>query len=142
MDDYELEYQNALSSVENSIVQAIAELEIPAAADLTLIEKCSSSLDAWDYCYAIAIGLAGVFISTNEAFAQYLDQIHKAASDSSGEYDRFQHFWEKRYIMKGIILTWLSIRSKTEMAAMHTVCSIGFCGGTMFSPSARIIRSH
>ena len=49
MDDYELEYQNALSSVENSIVQAIAELEIPVAADLTLIEKCSSSLDAWDY---------------------------------------------------------------------------------------------
>lgn len=95
MDDYELEYQNALSSVENSIVQAIAELEIPSAADLTLIEKCSSSLDAWDYCYAIAIGLAGVFISTNEEFAQYLDQIHKAASDSSGEYDRFQAFLGK-----------------------------------------------
>ena len=95
MDDYELEYQAVLRGVEESIVQTIAELEIPTAADLTLIEKSSSSLDAWDYCYAIAIGLAGVFISTNEAFAQYLDQIHKAASGSSGEYDRFQTFLGK-----------------------------------------------
>lgn len=95
MDDYELKYQTALVNVEASIVQAIAELEIPAEADLTLIEKSSSSLDAWDYCYAIAIGLAGVSISTNEAFTQYLDQIHKAASGSSGEYDRFQAFLGK-----------------------------------------------
>lgn len=95
MDDYELQYQTALSSVKDSIVQAIAELEIPTEADLTLIEKSSSSLDAWDYCHAIAVGLAGVFISTNEAFAKYLDEIHKAASGNSGEYDRFQTFLGK-----------------------------------------------
>ena len=95
MDKYELEYQCALSSVENSIVQAIAELDIPIAADLTLIEKSSSSLDAWDYCYAIAIGLAGIFISTNEKFGQYLEKIHEAASGNSGEFDKFQAFLGK-----------------------------------------------
>jgi len=36
--------------------------------------------------------MAGVFIATNEAFGQYLDQIHKAASGASGEYDKFQSF--------------------------------------------------
>lgn len=95
MDEFETEYQSALSSIEASIMQTIAEMELPTETGITLAEKSSSSLDAWDYCYAIAIGLAGVFISSSEDFGQYLDQIHKAASGNSGEYDRFQTFLGK-----------------------------------------------
>ena len=95
MNTFELEYQGALNAVEDSIMQAIAETATSIEADIALAEKSSSSLDAWDYCYAIAIGLAGVFISTSEDFGHYLDQIHKAASGNSGEYDRFQTFLGK-----------------------------------------------
>lgn len=78
MDEFETEYQSALSSIEASIMQTIAEMELPTETGITLAEKSGSSLDAWDYCYAIAIGLAGVFISSSEDFGQYLGQIHKA----------------------------------------------------------------
>lgn len=92
MSNYELIYQDALQKIENSIYEQLQVLPSLSETDIENTEKSSATLDAWDYCYAIAIGLAGVFIATNEAFAQYLDQIHKAASGSSGEYDRFQSF--------------------------------------------------
>ena len=92
MDNYELAYQSALQQVENSIVDALQERKFPNETDIKNVAESTSALDAWDYCYAIAIGMAGVFISTNEAFGQYLDKIHKAASGASGDYDRFQSF--------------------------------------------------
>ncbi len=92
MDNYELAYQGALQQVEESISAAMHEWPIPSETDIKNAAKSASTLDAWDYCYAIAIGMAGVFIATNEAFGQYLDQIHKAASGASGDYDKFQSF--------------------------------------------------
>ena len=92
MDNYELTYQGALQQVEESISAAMHEWPIPSETDIKNAAKSASTLDAWDYCYAIAIGMAGVFIATNEAFGQYLDQIHKAASGASGDYDKFQSF--------------------------------------------------
>jgi hypothetical protein len=89
---FDLEYPQALSEVELSIENILDTMSLPVATDITSIEKSESSLDAWDYCYAIAIGLAGVFISTNEKFAQYLAEIHQAASGASGDYDWFQAF--------------------------------------------------
>lgn len=86
------EYQAALQNVEESITRVIAEPAFFSGGSAGDVEKIDSNLDGWDYCYAIAIGLAGVFISTNEAFSSYLDQIHKAASGANGEYDRFQTF--------------------------------------------------
>lgn len=90
MDRFEAAYQAALVSIEDSIAQVIdspAFLSGETVSENNIIE---TNLDGWDYCYAVAIGVAGVMISTNEAFGHYLDQIHKAASGSSGEYDRFQ----------------------------------------------------
>lgn len=95
MDDFEVAYQKALVDVESSISQSLMEIDIPTAADIELIEKSESSLDGWDYCYAIAIGLAGVFISTNDAFGKYLEGIHEAASGNSGDYGNFQAFLGK-----------------------------------------------
>lgn len=92
MNNYELAYQGSLQQVENSIVNTLEEWQFPSESDIKSIAKSTSALDAWDYCYAIAIGMAGVFIATNEAFGQYLEQIHNVASGASGDYDRFQSF--------------------------------------------------
>lgn len=92
MDHYELTYQDALQQVEESISAALQEWPLPDEADIKAITKSDSTLDAWDYCYSIAIGMAGMFITTNETFGQYLDQIHKATSGTSGDYDKFQSF--------------------------------------------------
>jgi len=92
MDHYELTYQDALQQVGASISAALQEWPLPDEADIKAIAKSDSTLDAWDYCYSIAIGMAGMFITTNETFGQYLDQIHKAASGTSGDYDKFQSF--------------------------------------------------
>ena len=92
MDNYELAYQGALQQVEQSISAALQDWPLPSETDIKNAARSASTLDARDYCYAIAIGMAGVFIATNEAFGQYLDQIHKAASGASGEYDKFQSF--------------------------------------------------
>lgn len=92
MDTFDIAYNAALDTLEASISNSLVSLELPTEADIQTILKSDSSLDAWDYCYAIAIGLAGVFIGTNEAFGKYLDDIHKAASGSSGDYDKFQSF--------------------------------------------------
>ena len=79
-----------LLQVEKSIEQSIEETGIPLDIDITTLEKSESTLDGWDYCYAIAIGLAGVLITSNEQLAQYLDGIHKASNEVSGEFDFFQ----------------------------------------------------
>ncbi|MBQ8228660.1 MAG: hypothetical protein IJZ88_06570 [Clostridia bacterium] len=92
MENFEILYQESLANVEESIIESLNELNIPESTNISTIIKSEASLDGWDYCYAIAIGLAGVFISTNEAFGHYLDQIHKAASGNSGDYDKFQSF--------------------------------------------------
>lgn len=89
MEKNKLEYQDTLQQVEESIYAALKEWSAQNETDISIID---SSLDAWDYCYAIAIGMAGILVSTNEAFSKYLDQIHKAASGVSGDYDRFQSF--------------------------------------------------
>lgn len=85
-------YMHALATVENNISSTLTNMQLPTTDNAPVLSISSSNLDAWDYCYSIAIGLAGVFIATNESFAQYLDQIHKSASSASGDYDRFQSF--------------------------------------------------
>ena len=84
MDRFEAEYRAALVSVEDSISRIIEEPALLSGDVAVDVERIESNLDGWDYCYAVAIGLAGVLISTNEEFGRYLDQIHKAASGTSG----------------------------------------------------------
>ena len=101
MDSFDLNYQAALSKVEASIENMLDTMPTYTAIDINAIEKSASALDAWDYCYAIAIGLAGIFISTNEKFKQYLAGIHEAASGANGEYDIFQSFLGEKLLHKG-----------------------------------------
>lgn len=92
MENNDIIFQQALDNVEESIQLALREMEIPDSIDLDAIERSESTLDAWDYCYSIAIGLAGIFIATDEAFAEYLTKIHEAASGNNGDFDKFQSF--------------------------------------------------
>ena len=92
MENDDIVFQQALDNVEESILLALQEMDVPTAIDLAAIERSESTLDAWDYCYSIAIGLAGVFIATDEAFAEYLTKIHEAASGNNGDFDKFQSF--------------------------------------------------
>ncbi|MGN0179144.1 MAG: hypothetical protein ACI4DY_06860 [Monoglobaceae bacterium] len=101
MDNYELTYHSALQQVEQSVSAVLQEWPIPCETDINNAAKSESMLDAWDYCYAIAIGMAGVLISTKESFGQYLDQIHKAASGAGGDYDIFQSFLGDMLCHKG-----------------------------------------
>lgn len=63
--------------------------------------KCESRLDGWDYCYAIALGLSGAFITTSQKLDEYLADIHKAASESAGDYDCFQKLMGRLLHHKG-----------------------------------------
>jgi len=90
MDELYLNSQSQFVEIENSIASQFCEDKLEYFIDTEMVEKSESTLDGWDYCFAIAIGLAGAFISTNEAFGKYLDEIHKAASGTSGSYDFFQ----------------------------------------------------
>lgn len=101
MEYYDFLYKQALSQTEVSIENAFNAMPVLITKDISAIERSPSSLDAWDYCYSIAIGLAGIFIVTNKEFALYLDEIHKAASGFSGDYDLFQTFLGKTLQHKG-----------------------------------------
>lgn len=91
-----MEYTNSIAyyEVEKKLDKLITEsgLEIEGwdNADYEIIEKIASNLDAWDYCFSIAIGLVAPFISTNEELQDYLKEIHNAASEATGEYDFLQ----------------------------------------------------
>lgn len=64
-------------------------------------QKCESRLDGWDYCYSIAIGLAGVYITSSKQLEEYLVDVHRAASECHGEYDLFQRVLGKLLHHKG-----------------------------------------
>lgn len=101
MENSELLYQAELNKLELMITEEINSFFDPAILNAECIEKSQSTLDAWDYCFSLAIGMAGVFISTNEKFAEYLDGIHKAASGAGGEYSVFQSFLGEKLYHQG-----------------------------------------
>ena len=90
--------QNAINLTLKNIEDELEQLQFQANAELIELEKiddvkikkCSSSLDAWDYCFCIAVGFTALYITTNEQLAVYLEEIHKAASGAQGDYDKLQ----------------------------------------------------
>ena len=88
----ELTINNQLDKVEEMFLEELDKFQVPITWECPDIESSESSLDAWDYCFALAIGLCGMYIATNKQLSVYLDGIHKAASDVEGDYDLFQSF--------------------------------------------------
>ncbi len=87
MDSCEIVYQDSLSELQAAIE---VELDKYIIDEEDFLYEIESNLDGWDYCFSIAIGMLGVFLSTNERLGKYLEDIHKAASGASGQYSSLQ----------------------------------------------------
>lgn len=99
MTGYDAIYQNALCEIDR--ISADIEKSIAFDPNLIIIEKSESTLDVADYCFTFLFGLLGAIISTNEKLEAYLADIHKAASEADGEYDKFQLLMGKVLHHKG-----------------------------------------
>lgn len=91
----------SLEQVDLAMTTCFKELVNPLSKDIPSISKSESDLDGWDYCYAIAIGMTSVILSTDKKLEKYLAEIHSAANESSGEYDFFQKALGKLLHHKG-----------------------------------------
>lgn len=94
---YNLAYKELEAQLDKLIAASSSEIDIWSNETVHNIEKSASDLDAWDYCFSIAIGLLAPHISTNEELQDYLKEIHNAASEANGDYDFLQR-------MLGILL--------------------------------------
>ena len=92
MQSYEIVYDRAISDIEEIIKNELIELPEEQKINFNEVQTVESNLDAWDYCFALAIGLAGVGITSSKMFSKYLNDIHKAASGQKGDFSFFQEF--------------------------------------------------
>ena len=58
--------------------------------DYTVIDSIESNLDAFDYCFSIAVGLGAAFLASSKGFSEWLQGIHEVASGATGDYDFLQ----------------------------------------------------
>lgn len=101
MDNYEIIYNQAVKDIDNVIENELAIVEEELSINFDEVQTSESTLDGWDYCYALAVGLAGVAITSSEKFEKYLADIHKAASGQRGDYSFFQQFLGDIFKHKG-----------------------------------------
>lgn len=87
---YDIVFKQSIHDIESLSLQCKEEMYSWGKLDINAIERSASSLDAWDYCFSIAIGLAGAKITTNEQLEVYLRDIHNAASGATGDYTKLQ----------------------------------------------------
>ena len=92
MDNYEIVYNQAVVDIENIIENELSAVPEELQFDIGEVQASESTLDAWDYCYTLSVGLAGVAITSSKKFAKYLEDIHKAASGQQGDCSFFQKF--------------------------------------------------
>lgn len=89
--------QNEIDQLSARLHKEINELKQIDETDVIL----TSSLDSWDYCFSIALGCFAISVTTSEELAVYLENIHKAASGASGDYDRLQRILGVLFRHKG-----------------------------------------
>ena len=92
---YDNFFYESTAKLDDLSKQCENEMESWGTIDSTALEKSSSTLDAWDYCFSLAIGMAGAEITTSEKLEEYLNEIHHAASGATGEYTNLQQFLGK-----------------------------------------------
>lgn len=132
MVDYEMAYSRAVADIENIIENELSEAEEELSFDIEEVQSSESTLDAWDYCYALAVGLAGVAITSSEKFGRYLADIHNAASGQRGDYSFFQQFLGDILKHKGDNIDLFQTRSGNNTYGLfhrllwgHDILSIG-----------------
>lgn len=99
--NYNEEYSKSIEELEKMLEKSSLEIEGWDNLDEETIDSIASNLDGFDYCFSIAFGLVGAFISTNKELEEYLNEIHKIASEASNEGDFLQRFLGKLLNHKG-----------------------------------------
>lgn len=79
----------AIADIEGEYLLALRE-DGTEQAEISCINKTPSDLDNLDIAWCLLCATASAFLSTNKAFEEWLDGIHKAASDCQGDYDFIQ----------------------------------------------------
>lgn len=98
---YEQVMHESMDKLNALSLQCEQEMSSWGAIDYSVIEKSESQLDAWDYCFSIAIGIGSSQITTNEQLEAYLNDIHHAASGATGDYSKLQAFLGSLLFHKG-----------------------------------------
>ena len=89
---YETALQESMIIIDSLEVEYKKEVESWGNVDYSIVERSTASLDSWDYCFSIAIGMACAKITTSEQLEHYLAEIHHAASGATGDYTKLQAF--------------------------------------------------
>lgn len=74
------EYDEISHRLDQLIEDSKEEISNWNASGLENTERVESDLDAWDFCFSIAIGLVAPYISTDEELQDYLKEIHNRRS--------------------------------------------------------------
>lgn len=98
---FNIELDNVAKECEQIKIVAQKEMDYLNSFDQASIKKHPSCLDAWDYCFCVAIGYIALTITTDEELAIYLEDVHKASSGAPGEYDNLQSFLGQLLYHKG-----------------------------------------
>ncbi|MDI9519798.1 MAG: hypothetical protein QM308_01370 [Bacillota bacterium] len=101
MNKYETAYSASLEQIENLLTKKYQPSEVDLSVRINLVNEMPSELDALDYLGSIMFGLAGLFLVSKKEFSTYLEDIHHAASGSSGQYDKLQTILGKLLYHRG-----------------------------------------
>lgn len=88
--DVERIYSESIQMLDQMMSASSDEMASWDDFDYTQIDDIPSNLDGYDYCFSIAIGLAGTFISTSDELETYLNEIHEVASEDGDNPDFLQ----------------------------------------------------
>jgi hypothetical protein len=92
VNSYDLAMENSIKKLNQLSTRSQEAMASFGYVNLSELEQSPSSLDAWDYCFSIAVGMAGATIATSEQLELYLNDIHHAASGATGDYSKLQGF--------------------------------------------------
>lgn len=102
--DAEMTYMESIQALNQMMSASSNEMASWDDFDYTQIDDIPSNLDGYDYCFSIAIGLAGTFISTSDELGEYLEKIHKVASECGDDPDFLQKILGKLLHHKGDLI--------------------------------------
>lgn len=100
VEQIKLQNTQTLEHIEEIYLCELHEINLPSDS-ATLIESTPSDIDRLDMAWCLATAVVSTFVSTNEAFAKWLEGIHDVASDKSGSFGMVQNILGKTLHHKG-----------------------------------------
>lgn len=89
-----------LEKIENAYVLDLKEGEVEIL-DINAVERTPSDMDGLDMAWCLLTATVSTFITTSESFAKWLEGVHDAASEKSGNYGVVQSILGKTLHHKG-----------------------------------------